>query len=236
MRLAKSARRSKELSGGGASFDVCCPLPLLAKRMVGRGQGWGRGALYPRARRCLPQPGASPSLRFDDAPPSPPLRGGRWKKTRLLASLQFRSASRHRRGPGRLPGSAGPPARDGAAPYPVAPPWRGSAWPGLFSNAWPDRARAFSPWPEYGLTQRRAEVTPQATWAGPDNAHQRLKPLGYRPLGCRAQKPFTLWRTCSTSGGDAKQWPTSLRHSWKSAEPRKSTVWFSVVCHLTNSR
>jgi hypothetical protein len=24
----------------------------------------------------------------------------------------------------------------------------------------------------------------------------------------------------------AKQWPTSRRHSWKSAEPRKSTAWF----------
>ncbi len=42
--------------------------------------------------------------------------------------------------------------------------------------------------------------------------------------------------TCSTSGGVAKQWPTSLRHSWKSAEPRKSTVWFSTVSQPTNSR
>ena len=49
-------------------------------------------------------------------------------------------------------------------------------------------------------------------------------------------KAGTVSRTCSTSGGEAKQWPASLRHSWKSAEPRKSTVWFSTVSHLTNSR
>ena len=51
-----------------------------------------------------------------------------------------------------------------------------------------------------------------------------------------AQNPFTTSCTCSTSGGEAKQWPTSLRHSWKSGEPRKSTVWFSTVAHPTNSR
>ena len=38
------------------------------------------------------------------------------------------------------------------------------------------------------------------------------------------QKAWTVSVTCSTSGGEAKQCPTSLRHSWKSAEPRKSTV------------
>src|SRR5207244_3334107 len=51
-----------------------------------------------------------------------------------------------------------------------------------------------------------------------------------------AQNPFTACCVCSTSGGCAKQWPTSLRHSWKSAEPRKSTVWFSTVSHCTNRR
>jgi len=47
---------------------------------------------------------------------------------------------------------------------------------------------------------------------------------------------LSVSRTCSTSGGEAKQWPTSLRHSWKSAEPRKSTVWFSTDRGGTRTR
>ena len=45
----------------------------------------------------------------------------------------------------------------------------------------------------------------------------------------------TVW-VCSTSGGAAKYWPTSPRHSAKSSETRKSTVWFSSVSHLAISR
>ena len=59
---------------------------------------------------------------------------------------------------------------------------------------------------------------------------------GSRGPPLRVQNPRTTCVTCSTSGGEAKQWPTSLRHSWKSAEPRKSTVWFSTVSQATNSR
>ena len=58
----------------------------------------------------------------------------------------------------------------------------------------------------------------------------------WRRFSVNGSEAGTVSRTCSTSGGEAKQWPTSLRHSWKSAEPRKSTVWFSTVSHLTNSR
>src|SRR6185312_15433992 len=50
------------------------------------------------------------------------------------------------------------------------------------------------------------------------------------------QKPRTTSVTCSTLGGNAKQCPTSLRHSWKSADSRKSLVWFSSVSHCTNRR
>ena len=34
--------------------------------------------------------------------------------------------------------------------HPAALPWRGSAWPGLFSNACSDRDRVVSPFPQYG--------------------------------------------------------------------------------------
>ena len=36
--------------------------------------------------------------------------------------------------------------------------------------------------------------------------------------------------------GGIFQWPTSLRHSAKSAEPRKSTVWFSSIAQVMNRR
>ena len=39
---------------------------------------------------------------------------------------------------------------DQAAANPAAPPWRGSAWPGLFSNAYSGRDRGVSPFPQYG--------------------------------------------------------------------------------------
>ena len=39
---------------------------------------------------------------------------------------------------------------DQSAAHPAALPWRGSAWPGLFSNAYSGRDRGVSPFPQYG--------------------------------------------------------------------------------------
>src|SRR5665213_33408 len=72
-----------------------------------------------------------------------------------------------------------------------------------------------------------------------------LKTLGLEALSCqfqrssaspvgsrrRPQNPLNTVVTCSTAGGLSKQSPTSARHFWKSAEPRKSTLWFSTVSH-----
>ena len=65
---------------------------------------------------------------------------------------------------------------------------------------------------------------------GERHAHAHRSPHPKRaPKQSAPQNPLTRLSTCSTSGGVAKQWPTSLRHSAKSAEARKSTTWFSTV-------
>ncbi len=48
------------------------------------------------------------------------------------------------------------------------------------------------------------------------------------------QNPLSVAAPCSTWGVPSKQWPTHLRHSAKSGEPRKSTVWFSSVSQVTS--
>lgn len=46
---------------------------------------------------------------------------------------------------------------------------------------------------------------------------------------------LTATSECTTSGAFAKNGPTSLRHSWKSSDSRKSTIWSSTVFQRTSS-
>jgi hypothetical protein len=154
-----------------------------------------------------------------DAPPSPPLRGGRGKTTPCLAfSMPVCEPTPARPWPMAGLSKSASAGSSGGASGRAALARVGLA--GSFFECFAG-SRCFG---AFGRSGRFA-MTP--IWA--ESVAGKVRPR--HCVSDEAQNPLALYCfkifsrvTCSTSGGEAKQWPTSLRHSWKSGRAAEIDV------------